>query len=322
MAFSTALFCLLMLSKGFAAGPARTEQYVFMGQSQGGKVVLRVDLKHAQPSKGSHAQPKIQLFTERDGWVRLKSQSPFAHAKRVGGPAESRLEGGFPSALTFNSPDDGLSFKWEAERIGVKKQGYLLADGHGSIQWKGKEIPGMVLARIAPTADAGLVEKAMGSEPGYWRESISMAILPGGTLHLYRQSEINAKCPETFTGGYFFTDSLSGPVENLEMAATAWHNIGLYKLPFAWQGNFIVQGKRVVFRINSERLRNHGNLLLKGRRDGYSKGFIKVDGLSYPAFGMSELTHFMKSQAKVREFEVKNKPKPVQQGMTWETAKK
>lgn len=320
MAFGTVLFCLLMLSQGFAASATQHDEYVFTGQDKTGKVLVYVEIDRKQ---GSNDQQQVYIFTEREGWTRIRNAFQEASKPSIGAPNNNGgVFGKLPGKLRLNAPGHSLFLEFETQRIGKRHQGYIIAGGSGKLEWQGRKLEGVSILRSEPLPDAKPIEAVMGAEPISSRESLRLGLLPSGTLHIYRQSSKAANLYEPELGGMLSTDSLSGMIEKVEFKATAWKRIGLYKMPFAWQGSFWVEGKRVLFRISGERLENVGNLLLKGRRLAMARGFVKIDGKSHPAFGLAEVEHFARGQKSILKDEQQVEITPPPPAMTWETAKK
>jgi hypothetical protein len=322
VAGSTVLFCLLMLSRGFAAPGGHRDEYLFTGQDRGGKVLAYVEIERMNAKPDAGVRQRVHVFTEREGWVRLRDVFATPQKTAIGGSNATGVFGTLPGHLRVHAPAHAMSLDLQTAQVSQRGKDYLLAGGQGRLEWRGRKYEGASVVRSIPMGDEGLLQEVLGAPVRSSRECLRMGLASGGSLLLYRQSAPSASGMEEKLGGMLVMDSLAGMVERLEIKATAWKRIGLYKLPFAWQGSFWVDGQRLVFRVSTERLDNQGNLLLMGSRMGVARGFLKLDSRSIAITGLAEVTHIVRGRKAILEDEKIPVTPPAPAGMSWETAKR
>jgi hypothetical protein len=323
VAGSTVLFCLLMLSRGFAAPGGLRDEYLFAGQDRGGKVLAYVEIERSKGKLDKGDRQRVHIFTERDGWIRLRNAFAAPQITSIGSSNVTGVFGSLTEQVRVLAPAHAMSLELQTEQVSQQRgSAYLLAGGRGRLEWRGRKFEGASLLRSVPILDENLVCDVLGAPLHSSRECLRLGLAGGGSLLLYRQSAPRSDGSEERLGGMLVTDSLSGMVDRIEFKATAWKRIGLYKLPFAWQGSFWLEGQRIYFRVSTERLDNHANLLLMGSRMSVAKGFLKINGRSIALAGLAEVTHIVRGRKAILEDEKVPVTQPIMPGMDWETAKR
>lgn len=322
VAGSTVLFCLLMLSRGFAAPGGHRDEYLFTGSDRGGKVLAYVEIERMNAKPDAGVRQRVHVFTEREGWVRVRNAFAAPQMTNIGGSNATGVFGTLPGNLRVHAPAHALSLDLQTQQVSQRGRDYVLAGGQGRLEWRGRKFEGASVVRSMPLTDEGLLTDFLGAPVHSSRECLRLGLAQGGSLLLYRQSHPSTSGIEEKLGGMLVSDTLTGMVDRLELKATAWKRIGLYKLPFAWQGSFYVDGQRLVFRVSTERLDNAGNLLLMGSRMGVAKGFLKLDGRSIAISGLAEVSHVVRGRKAILEDEKVPVIPPAPTGMSWETAKR
>lgn len=322
VAGSTVLFCLLMLSRGFAAPGGHRDEYLFAGQDKGSKVLAYIEIERMNAKPDAGVRQRVHVYTDREGWVRVRDVFARPTLTAIGGSNATGVFGSLPGHLRVHAPAHAMSLDLQTEQVSQRSKDYVLAGGQGRLEWRGRKFEGASVVRSVPIGDEGLVEGLLGAPLRSSRECLRMGLAQGGSLLLYRQSHPGSGGMEDHLGGMLVMDSLAGMVDRLELKATAWKRIGLYKLPFAWQGSFYLDGQRMFFRVSTERLDNQGNLLLMGGRMSVARGFLKIDGRSIALTGLAEVNHFVRGRKAILQDENIPVAPPAPTGMSWETARR
>lgn len=328
LVLSTALLCLfLMRASSGQARELRSEYVVFAGKDKAGKVVFAVNT--AWMGSRERARRKAYMYVQGKGWVRLKGNgvvNKVLGQEVVGDGSTEHFKFGKDEkhVLTVKSDVNGLFLRVNELNSmfaeGKQGRGIEATCGTASLYFNGRLIKGQAyrLYRniVGVKRDKIIAETFQGARI----ENLYMNIPRLGTFHLYRHNNELFANYDGHRGCLLRTDSLRGRVDQFEFNATRWQKMGLYNLPFEWQGSFVLDGEEVLFKVTSKDLKNYQNVFLSGQRMGLAEGFIHLNGETHTMYGLSEVTHFMEGEKMIKEDEKANEPPAPINGNSWRAA--
>lgn len=302
---------------------------VFTGQDSKGKVAFAMENTRSQGNwwDWTQASQAAWLYEETAGWVKLKN--PYGklfqngQQRRIGGEWQCKLTSGYQPKMTIHSDENAIHLNVKADKVALKVNGrngqLVIANGEGTLVWKGRRFNGNVYMRDALHLGQGSADIFFENSKGMRREALYVGVANRGMMSVMRT---DGKDMVPLTGQLslnLLLDTLSATSADLQMEATAWKRLGLYEFPSEWQGKFSIEGRQAMFKLTCMDDQITEYLLLAGTRLSWARGFLCFDGETHEIYGLVEVEGRLEGRKEIEEAEWRAKPtERVAPGMTWE----
>jgi hypothetical protein len=327
---STLLAMWISVGMVHAAGKSCQGGFVvFAGQDAKGKVIFAMENTHSQGDAldWTLASSCAWLFDENLGWVKLKDRFGKPEAgqsgQMIGGGWNYQVTTGFQPKMNIRSDANNIVLNLKADRVTLQNKSrdgqLVLANGEGTLMWKGRKLQGRAFVRHELTMGLGATNIYFQQLKGVRREALYLNVGNKGFLNVYRtDSKVFAPLSGE-VGLSVALDTLIGHTTDLQLEATAWARMGFYEFPTEWQGHFSIDGVEAMFKVSTFEAETTENYLFAGQRLAWARGFMSFDGNTYPIYGISEVVGSLEGRKEIEEAEWRARPaQEPTPGSSWE----